>query len=96
VPAGQAGTPPPAPTEPALVTIPAGATPAARPPAGRSFATIFAEDIVITGPNRATATAYFVNTETQEVVPDTPDLHFEFVRIDGQWLIDSYREGGLG
>ena len=31
---------------------------------------------------RATATAYFVNTETREVVPDTPDLHFEFVRIE--------------
>lgn len=96
VPEGQPGTPPPAPAEQDTVPIPAGATPAARPPEGRSFPTIFAEDIVITGPDRATATAYFVNTETREVVPDTPDLHFEFVRIDGQWFIDGYREGGLG
>jgi hypothetical protein len=96
LPAGQPGTPPPTPTEPAIVTIPPGATPASRPPEGRSFPTIFAEDIVITGPDRATATAYLANTETQEVVPDTPDLHFEFVRVDGAWLIDGYREGGLG
>ena len=77
---------------PSGVPIPANATPIAFE-GGHSFPTIFAEDIVITGPDTAYAPVYFVNERTGEVSPDGPKITYGFVRVDGQWLIDSYREG---
>lgn len=76
------------------VPFPPDATPAVVEE-GRSFPTIFAEDIVITGPDTAIAQAHFVNERTREVTSITP-LTFGFVEVDGQWLIDSYSEGGGG
>lgn len=95
-PAAQLGTPVPEATQPEIVPVPADATPVTRASGSRNVATIFAEDIVITGPDRATATAYFVDTTTRQIVPDGPALQFDFVNVDGQWLIDGYREGGRG
>ncbi len=88
-------TPPSEAATPSGVPIPANATPITFE-GGRSFPTIFAEDIVITGPDTAYAKAYFVDETTGEVNPDATPLRFGFVKVDGQWLIDSYREGGLG
>jgi hypothetical protein len=90
-------TPPPTSEEatPSGVPIPANATPIAFEE-GRSFPTIFAEDIVITGPDTAYAMAYFVNETTGEVNADVSSVRHGFVKVDGKWLIDSYREGNLG
>jgi hypothetical protein len=79
---------------PSGVPIPANATPITFE-GGGSFPTIFAEDIVITGPDTAYARAYFVNEATGDVTPGTP-LTYGFVKVDGEWLIDSYREGNGG
>lgn len=62
---------------------------------GRAIPTIFAEDIEVTGPDTAVASLYFVNEKTGEVMPTTP-LTYGFVKVDGQWLIDSYQERFLG
>lgn len=87
-------TPPAMPAEatPNGVPIPENATPITFE-GGRSFPTIFAEDIVITGPDTAYAKAYFVDEMTGEVNADAPSVTYGFVKVDGQWLIDSYREG---
>ena len=89
-----AATPPATPEEatPSGLPIPANATPIAFE-GGRSFPTIFAEDIVITGPDTAYAKVYFVDETTGEVTADAPRVRYGFVKVDGQWLIDSYREG---
>ena len=87
-----AGTPPPDPTLPAPLPIPDGATPVTRGVGtGRAFPTIFAGDIVVTGPDTARAHAFWVDEVTREVLPQDP-LVVEFVRVDGRWLLDSYRE----
>jgi hypothetical protein len=62
---------------------------------GGASPTIVAEDIVIIGPDTASARAYFVVPETREVMATTP-LTFGFVNVDGEWIIDSYREGTGG
>lgn len=86
------GTPPHMPEEemPEMLPIPDDATPVVYEGGGAS-PTIFAEDIVITGPNTAMAYAYFVNPETQEVMVTTP-LTFWFENVDGQWKVDFHRE----
>jgi hypothetical protein len=91
-----AATPPPMPEEatPSGVPIPANATPITFE-GGASYPTIFAEDIVITGPDTAYARSYSIDETTGEVTPGTP-ITWGFVKVDGQWLIDTYREGGLG
>lgn len=75
--------------------LPDGATPVAFTDDGPSFPTIFAEDIVVNGPNQAHASAYFVNPKTGEVSPSTV-ISLNFVKIDGQWLLNTYREGLAG
>jgi hypothetical protein len=77
---------------PSGLPIPADATPITFE-GGRSFPTIFAEDIVITGPDTAYARVYFVNETTGEVTVDAPRVMYGFVKVDGKWLIDSYQEG---
>ncbi len=87
-----AATPPSEEATQSGLPIPADATPFAFE-GGRSFPTIFAEDIVITGPDTAYAKVYFVNQNNGEISPDSPSVTYGFVKVDGQWLIDSYREG---
>jgi hypothetical protein len=89
-----AATPPAMPeaATPIGLPIPSDATPISLE-GGRSFPTIFAEDIVITGPDTAYAKVYFVNEKTGEVTVDAPRVRYGFVKVDGQWLIDSYQEG---
>lgn len=59
---------------------------------GGAFPTIFAEHIEIIGPDTASASVYFINEKTGEVSADAPSITYGFVKVDGQWLIDSYRE----
>ena len=99
---GVDATPPPSASTPVSVQdvpeplpIPEGGTPVAAGPGGHNYLTIFAEDIDIIGPDTALARAYFVNTVTREVRVTTPHI-YEFVKVDGQWLINDYREGGRG
>jgi hypothetical protein len=85
---------PPAMSEKAVsdrVPVPANATPIDLE-GGWSYPTIFAEDIVMVGPDTAVVQAYMVNETTAAVQPATP-MTYTFARVDGQWLIDSYREG---
>lgn len=82
---------------PDMVPIPDGATPVAFPTNSAGNApTIFAEDIMITGPDTARATVYFVNTETLEVSIHSPNVWYEFVKVDGQWLLDAYHQSQGG
>lgn len=83
-------------TDQERLPIPAGSTPVASGQGGRAFQVILAEDIVITGPDTATATAYFIDEQTREITHATPYV-YTFVYVDGVWKIDSVREGiGLG
>lgn len=86
-----AASPPAKTTIQTLVPIPENATPVTFE-GGRSFPILFAEDIVITGPDTATAEIYFVNETTGAVNPGLV-YTIEFVRVDGQWLINAYTEG---
>lgn len=93
-PVATSGTPPQMQEEevPEQLPIPDGATPVVLE-GGRAFQTLFAEDIIIIGPNTATAQLYFVDEKTREVQVSDP-LVLEFVKVDGQWLLHSSREGG--
>ena len=62
---------------------------------GRAFPILFAEDIMITGPDTAMATLYWVNEHTNEVVAG-PHQIVEFVNVDGEWLMLDLVEGGRG
>lgn len=88
-------TPPAEPATPAPLPIPENATPAAAAPGGNSYPTMFPEDIIIIGPDTAIATVYFVNPETREVSVSGL-FTLEFVKVDGQWLVNEYRGGGGG
>lgn len=91
-PVDEPATPAPLPATPARLPLPENATPVAFPTGGAASPTIFAEDITIIGPDTAIAMAYFVDPLTREVFVTTP-LTFEFVKVDGQWLINDSREG---
>ena len=86
-----AASPPAKTTTQTLIPIPEDATPVTFE-GGRSFPTLFAEDIAMTGPDTATAVVYFVNENTGAVNPGLV-YTIEFVRVDGQWLINAYTEG---
>jgi hypothetical protein len=73
----------------ARLPLPAGATPAAPEYGGNGIPALFPEDIVLTGPDTAVARIYFVVPETGEVMAVTPQM-YEFVRVDGEWLINEY------
>lgn len=75
--------------------IPAGATPAYFEQGGRAFPTIFAEDIVISGPDTAFAVAYPVDEKTGEVVPGNSQAYY-FKKVNGQWLLDTYAADSRG
>lgn len=76
---------------PDVIPLPDGATPIVFE-GGRSFPMVFAEDIGITGPDTAYAQVYFVDEKTGAVSPGLV-LNFGFVKVDGQWVINTYREG---
>jgi len=92
-PMGEPATPPALPATPARLPLPENATPVMAPPRSAFFPTIFPEDIIITGPDTAIATVYFVNPETREVSVSSGQLIYGFAKVDGQWLIDTYSEG---
>lgn len=79
------------------VPFPESATPIASPEIrqGRSFPSIFAKDITIIGPDRASALVYAVNEFTGEVMPTTP-WQAEFIKVDGHWLLNDYHEVSRG
>lgn len=82
---------------PDLVPIPEWATPIVfSSDSTPNYATIFAEDIMITGPDTATATVSFVNSGTLEVSIHSPNVSYEFVKVDGQWLLNAYHESQIG
>ncbi len=87
------GTLPSLPVPPARVPLPEDATPIMSEPGRTFFPTIFPEDIVITSPDTAVASVFFVDPETREVSVASGQLTYGFVKVDGQWLIDTYREG---
>jgi len=89
---GPIGTP--ADATPAMVPVPADATPMTRAASqGRAFPSIFAKDIQVIGPDRARALAYFVYESTGEIAPTSPQS-IDLVKVDGRWLIDSISGGG--
>ena len=69
--------------------LPVGATPTEY--GGSSLQTIFADDIEMLGPDYARALATWVDQETGEVQL-TPQIMYEFVRVDGKWLLSKYDE----
>ncbi|MGC4190894.1 MAG: hypothetical protein QM589_06995 [Thermomicrobiales bacterium] len=94
------GTPMDGPPTATYVPIPNGATPIASPTTsptrGRSaFPSIFARDITIIGPDRASALVYSVDERSGEIMPITPRVA-EFVKVDGHWLLDDFYEPNRG
>jgi len=87
------GTPTSLPASPARLPLPENATPVARESARAFFPTIFPDDIVITGPDTAVARVYFVDPETRDISVASGQVTYGFVKVDGQWLIDTYSEG---
>lgn len=89
------GTPPASPHgTPVLVPLPADATPAPRTD-GQAGPVLFADDIVMTGPQTASAQVVFVNEKTNAVQPGIA-YTARFVLVDGEWLLDAYTEFGAG
>lgn len=56
---------------------------------------LFADDIMITGPETASAQVVFVNEVTNAVQPGFA-YTARFVLMDGHWLLDSYTEALKG
>ena len=72
------------------VQVPAGSTPAAPDyGGGHGIPTLLPGDIVMTGPDTAVAMVYFVVPETGEVMVVDPQM-YQFVKVDGVWLINEY------
>jgi hypothetical protein len=75
---------------PDIVPLPDDATPVPIP-SGGNWPTIFPENIEIVGPDHAIATVVIVNSETGDVLPGVV-LYYDFVKVDGKWLLAGYSE----
>lgn len=73
---------------PEWAPLPADATPAPRA-GGQAGPVLFADDILMTGPESASAQVVFVDEKTNAVQPGIA-YTAHFVLVDGQWLLDNY------
>jgi len=81
-------------TPPDFVPLPDGATPADSGGGGGYYQTIFADDIVIAGPDYAIARATWVNVKGE--IGLFHQITWEFVKVDGEWKINAFHEPGGG